>query len=89
MLGCSCGEWMVLVYMLFAVPIVCMESEDHLSHCYFCLINIMGIACKLKHYKTQLAFYNEFLQFYTIISGKCHIEDNNLDTSTNLEEDEE
>lgn len=35
--------------MPFAIPMIWREPKDHLSDCYFCLINITGITSKTKH----------------------------------------
>ena len=36
--------------MPFAIPIVCREGKDHITDCYFCMINLKGINCKNKHH---------------------------------------
>ena len=34
----------------FAIPIVWRERKDHITYCYFCMINLKGINHKNKHY---------------------------------------
>ena len=34
----------------FAIPLVWMEGKDHITNCYFCMVNLKRINCKNKHH---------------------------------------
>ena len=54
--------------MPFTIPMVWKGGKDHITDCYFCMINLKGINCKYKHHV-------QYLDVPSAIKPICHDSD--------------